>query len=122
MTERFDAEARSEEEAATLWASTYVLMGLKYPPEFTNRLLKGVREMRESSTYQAILQEGRQEGRLEGRLEEARSSVLRLGGKRFGIPAPKTQAVLKAISSVERLEALQLRLLDTESWEELLAQ
>jgi len=41
-----------------LWTATYVLMGLKYPSAFTEQLLRGVRQMKESVTYQAILAEG----------------------------------------------------------------
>jgi hypothetical protein len=69
--------------------------------------------MRESVTYQAILQEGRE--------EEARAILRRLGTKRFGPPSETARAVLEGISGIERLERLSERLLDVESWEELLA-
>jgi hypothetical protein len=39
-------------------------MGLRYPTELITRLLEGVQTMKESTTYQAILQEGRIEGKI----------------------------------------------------------
>lgn len=88
------------------------------------------RAMRESSTYQAILDEGRVEGRVEGRaegvvegrVEEARAILLRQGRKRFGVPDERVQRTLEGISSRERLEELSERLLDVATWDELLAE
>jgi hypothetical protein len=59
----------------------HILMGLRYDSKEVDRLLKGVRSMEESSTYQAILEKGiekgiekgLQRGVEQGRLEEARS-------------------------------------------------
>ena len=62
--------------------------------------------MRESSTYQVILAEGR----VEGRIEEAQDIVLRLGSKRFGPPDERVQATIRSIDSRERLELLSERL------------
>jgi hypothetical protein len=69
----------------------------------------GVRGMKESTTYQAIL------------AEEARKLVLRQGTKRFGPPLESWRTTLEEITDLERLENLSERLLDVESWEELLA-
>lgn len=69
--------------------------------------------MRESVTYQAILEEGRQEG--------ARHFLLRIGQKRFGPPSPSIMAAIEAIDDAERLEALGEQVFDVTSWEELLA-
>jgi predicted transposase YdaD len=120
MEERLSREAPPA-DAAKLWAATYILMGLRYRPEFAAQLLKGVRAMKESSTYQAILAEGRAEGRAEGQAVEARKILLRQGTKRFGSPDARTQSAIEAISDVERLEQLTERLLDVSSWDELLA-
>ena len=54
-------------------------------------------------------------------MEEARAILLRQGTIRFGPPAPQTQAAIEAITAIERLELLSERLLDVESWDELLA-
>jgi predicted transposase YdaD len=114
------AHATAPAEAATLWVSTYLLMGLRYSPAVAGQLLQGVRAMKESSTYQAILAEGRAEGEAMGRAEEARKVLLLLGGKQFGPPDPQVRAVITA-ANLERLERLTERLLDVSSWDELLA-
>lgn len=120
MDERLRREA-TPQQAGTLWTATYVLMGLRYPAELARRLVEGVARMRESATYQAILIEGREEGRQEGRADEARRLLLLQGRRRFGPPDAGTVAALDAITEIEQLEALGVRLLDVGSWEELLA-
>lgn len=115
MAERVSAETPSD-VAAQLWMSTYLLMGLRYPEETVADLLRGVRAMHESSTYQAILAEGR----AEGRATEAREVLLRLGTKRFGPPDRRTRAALRRLTGLRRLEQLTDRLLDVESWDALL--
>ena len=116
MEERIEQEAPPE-EVGPLWTATYVLMGLRHSAALTAQLLQGVRAMKESVTYQAILEEGREEGRV----EEARAILLRQGQRRFGPPSAAARAALASIPAIERLEALSERLLDAESWEELLA-
>ncbi len=108
-------------EAAVLWTATYLLMGLRYPPGLAGHLLQGDRAMEDSSTYQALLSKGRALGRDEGRLVEARSLVLRQGRKKFGPPPPEVAQSVEAITDIVRLEALSDRLLDVESWDDLMA-
>ena len=108
-------------DAAKLWAATYILMGLRYQSEFAAQLLKGVRAMKESTTYQAILAEGRAEGRAEGQAAEAGKILLRQGSKRFGPPDARTRAATEGVTDINRLEQLTERLLDVSSWDELLA-
>lgn len=105
----------SSEEAASLWTATYVLMGLRYAPEFVGRLLAGVRDMKESLTYQAIVEEGRAEGRAEG----LRQGLLVLGTRRFGLPNEAIRNAINAQTDPERLERWTERLLDVESWDDL---
>jgi hypothetical protein len=112
MEERISKEA-SPDEGGVLWAATYVLMGLRYSKEVTVPLLQGVRAMKESVTYQAIVEEGR--------IAEAQAILLRLGSKRFGPPSTSVQTTLEGIAELDRLESLSDRLLDVESWDELLA-
>src|SRR5207302_236628 len=110
--------------ARQLWAATYILLGLRHSPGMAQALLQGVRSMKESSTYQAILREGVQEGRREGFTEgavnEARKLLLQLGSKKLGRPSSRTQAMLAKIADLDRLEALVKRLEKTESWAALL--
>jgi hypothetical protein len=73
--------------------------------------------MRESSTVQAI----RQEGRMEGRLDEARRFLLRLGTRQFGPPTTASISAVELIQDLSRCESLADQILDAEiqSWEDL---
>ena len=88
-------------------------MGLRYPPELARQLLPGVRNMRESSTYQMIL--------AEGWAEEARQMLIRLGTARLGPPDASTQAVLAPLTDPEQLERFGEQLFSATSWRQLLA-
>lgn len=77
--------------------------------------------MRDSDTYQAILDQGREEGWTKGRVEELHRTVLRLGRKRFGEPDEETRQSICDVQDIERLEELSDRLLDVTSWDALLA-
>ena len=116
MAERINAEP--EPRAAKLWTATCLLMGLRFSEELAFRLLEGVQNMRESTTYQAILKEGRQEGKVEGEQE----LLLRLGTKRFGEPDAATIAAIEAIQDIDRLGAIGERILDPniQDWNNLL--
>jgi hypothetical protein len=83
-------------------------------------LLQGVVSMKESVTYQAILEEGKAEGMDEGMAAEARKMLLLQGRDRFGEPSAKIVALLDSVSDLHRLEALLIRLLHVKTWEELL--
>lgn len=72
--------------------------------------------MKESTTYQAILEEGA----ALGEAREARKILLRQGSKRFGSPDAKIRATIEAITSLDRLKQLAERLLEVETREELL--
>ncbi|MGO9913593.1 MAG: hypothetical protein ACLQIB_02600 [Isosphaeraceae bacterium] len=75
--------------------------------------------MRESTTYQAILKEGRNEGRI----SEARRLLLIQGEIRFGAPNETTRAAVEAIRDLDRLERLSGRVVDTKNtdWDALLS-
>jgi hypothetical protein len=75
--------------------------------------------VRASTTYQAIVEEGR----VEGRIEEGRRLLLRVGEDRFGTgPTPEQRTVIDAITDAERLEDLVIRAVHGDSWAELLEQ
>jgi hypothetical protein len=116
MDRRFEQEA-TVAEAGRLRVVTYTLLGLRYPPDLADRLMPGIRSMRDSSTYQAIVEEGR----VEGRADEARTLLLYLGTRRFGPPDAATRAALEAVRDPERLDGWCKRLLDVTGWAELLA-
>jgi hypothetical protein len=72
--------------------------------------------MKESTTYQAIVREGREEGRT----EEARRMLLLQGETKFGRDAA-ARAQIEGIADLARLEELGVRIVKASSWEELLA-
>ena len=113
---RFFQEA-PQGEAKELLTATGVLLGLRYPRNVVREFVKGLGRMKESSFYQMVLEEGK----AEGKAEEARNLILLLGGKRFGAPSAAVIAALNNVPDPERLETLAARLLEVESWEELLA-
>ncbi len=108
--------------AAKLWTAVYLLMGLRYPDEVIETVLEGVQAVKESTTYQKILRDGRTEGLAEGRTTEAQKFLFLLGTKRFGVPEAEARAALEAIHDVDRLEDLGERLLDADvrDWNGLL--
>jgi predicted transposase YdaD len=87
--------------------------------------------MEESTTYQLRLargmerglEQGREQGKVEGeaigRAEEARKLARRIGRSRFGEPDQVVEAALDA-ATMEALERMADRLLQAESWSELL--
>jgi hypothetical protein len=72
--------------------------------------------MRESDTYQAILDEGRAEGRVQG----AQRALLHFGRKKLGEPDEATRDALLGITDLDRLDRLTDRLLEVSTWQELL--
>ena len=77
--------------------------------------------MKESTTYQAILREGKAEGKAEGKLEQEKQTLLRLGRKRFGPPKAATKSKIESIADLVQLERLSDRVFDARSWDELIA-
>jgi hypothetical protein len=112
MEQRISGEA-TPDEAGTLWTATDVLMGLRYSRQLITQLLQGVHGMKESVTYQAIVEEGK--------VEALQRTLFRLGRRRFGMPSPPIEIALHSISDPDRLDRLTDALLEVSSWEELLA-
>ncbi len=80
--------------------------------------------MKESSTYQAILEEGRQvglaKGRTEGAVVEAKKLLRLQGDDAFGVPDARTTAAIERINDLAQLEDLFRRLRSATSWQDLL--
>jgi hypothetical protein len=100
--------------AAEIWSATYVLLGLRYSREIANALFRGVLGMKESSTYQAIVEEGA--------LQEARQLLMLVGKERLGKPDTATAAAINAIADVRQLEELVRRAVHVRTWHELFGQ
>lgn len=111
MEERF--HEATPEEAGILWTASVVLMGLRYPRTLVAQLLRGVHSMKESDTYQAIVEEGKVEAR--------QDVLLQLGRKRFGPASEQVERTVRAITDLDRLEQLSDWLLEATSWQELLS-
>ena len=112
LAERISKEA-SPTEAAKLFTAAYVLTGMRVSKNEVLELFRGVRAMRESTAYQAILDEGRLEGTL--------NTIVRLGARKLGKPTPIVEAALRAITDLERLERISDRMFDVATWQDLLA-
>jgi hypothetical protein len=123
MKERL-AQTVPPSQAGVFWSATFILMGLRYEQAMIKTLLQEVGNMRESVTYQAILEEGKAEGRAEGKAEgkaeEARNILQLLGRDQWGEPSAGVQATLDAIADIDQLNDLIVRLKHATSWEELL--
>jgi hypothetical protein len=122
---RIEARVRQEAEPATaerVRASAYLLLGLRFPDDVIDDLLRGVGIMagalRVSSTYQAILREGAAEARAEA-LARSHELLVRLGGKRFGPPDENVRAAIEQLTDLDELARLTERVLDVSSWDEL---
>ncbi len=115
-------QRRARKQAPLVWASAYVLLGLRYSPALAAQLFRGVVSMKESTTYQAILEEGRTEGQIQGAIAEARK-VLRLQGEdAFGPPDARITALIERLNDLAQLEDLLKRIRSAGSWQELFGQ
>jgi len=125
LKERVDPAAVTA-EISELWTSAAIMAGLRFPWELIKHCFRGITAMRESSTIQAFIEEGRrkglEEGLEKGEAREARRIILRLGRKRLGAVDETVQAKLDKIVDLERLEELTERIDQVSSWDELLAQ
>jgi hypothetical protein len=69
--------------------------------------------MEDSVTYQATIRRGE--------IKEARSILIRQGTIRFQAPSADVRERIEAISDLERLHRLLVRVLTAASWDDLLA-
>jgi hypothetical protein len=114
MAERILAEA-PEHAARRLLTAAFILTGLRVERATARQLFQGVRAMRESDTYLAILDEGR--------LEEAKKLILQFGSFRLGAPDEATSTFVKGLADLERLERMAARLSEAtlSGWPDLLS-
>jgi hypothetical protein len=118
----------ARKQAQVVWSAAYLLLGLRYSRAVASQLFRGVVSMKESSTYQAIVEEGLLEGRRQGRLEgqtegavaEARKVLRIQGDDAFGSPDAGTAALIERLDDLPRLEELLKRVRTAESWRGLL--
>jgi hypothetical protein len=111
LIERLEREAAPERTRKLLTAA-FLLTGLRVRRDVARQVFRGVRAMRDSDTYLAIIDEGRE--------EQVKEDILRLGLRRFGPPDEATTARLHGITDLDHLRRLLDRLLDAVSWQDLL--
>ncbi len=98
------------------------IVGSELAPQEKENIMEIVTSWMETGMERGLergLAQGRQEGRQEGRAEGERALLLRLAERRLGTPSA---AVLSQVESAppEQIEQWADRLLQVESWEELL--
>jgi hypothetical protein len=113
LIERLERDAPPE-RVRKLLTSAFVLTGLRVRRDVARQVFRGVRAMKDSDTYLAIMEEGEE--------QHAKAMILRQGQKRFGPADEATTARLSGITDLDRLDALIDRLFDATatSWQELL--
>ncbi|HVA45957.1 MAG TPA: hypothetical protein VNH11_06180 [Pirellulales bacterium] len=117
IDERLEAELPSA-EAKRLLMAAWVLIGMRVPRpalRFVEEALTMV-DLRDSSTYQLIVEEGMAQGMAKG----LRTMLLQIGARRLGRPVAAVQESLDAIDDVARLHRLGERVLEVATWQELL--
>jgi hypothetical protein len=115
-------------EPGEIWTGTYIPLGLNYPPEAVAHLFREVRRLKDSSTYRAILAEGKARGSMKGfargeavgSINETQRILLFLGKRNLGEPDEATQIALEAITDRDRLEETIDRLDKATDWADLL--
>ena len=127
VVERLKTDATAD-EANRLFTALGVFLQLRYDAMTAEELIEKMPEARDLPVFKKWIDEGVAQGRSQGlsqglsrgRILGERDLLRRLATKKFGAPEARHQTVLDAIDTVERLELLSERLLDSNSWDELL--
>ena len=115
FAERAVRESPTRDAGNLLLSCAYLLLGLRYDDAVASTLFKRVQTMKESSTYQGILREGRAEGRVEGRQDD----ILLILRTRFGAVPPNVEAKVRATADPVQLQAVVVRAIQVAKPEEL---
>ena len=117
LVDRIDARLRAEQvpnaDRVFLLTCGYILLGLRYTGIEIQNAYTRVRGMKESTTYQAILEEGREEGELKGReegeIKTRQSTLLDILRDRFGEVPAEVETRIRAVTEAARLQHAILR-------------
>jgi predicted transposase YdaD len=112
---RAEARVTREADPATggrLLTAVSILLQMRYGIVAAEEFLRRFPEVREYGGFRTCIEEGRQEG--------LRDAILRQGRKKFGPPTVEIEASVDAITDLARLGTLAERLLDVNTWDELL--
>ncbi|QEL16014.1 Rpn family recombination-promoting nuclease/putative transposase [Limnoglobus roseus] len=109
FVERVERDVPGEAERDQVLTASYILLGMRYDRELIRTLFSGVQKMRESSTYQAILDEGRAEGELQGEIKGeikgVRLALTTLLESRFGSIPQAVEDRIQSATGLDRLRA-----------------
>jgi hypothetical protein len=111
LIERLEREAAPRQKKLLLTAA-FVLTGLRIKRNQAKQVFAGVRNMRESDTFLAIIDEGRE--------IQARRDIRGLAKQILGEPDEQTVTLLEGITDIERLERIHDRIVKASSWQDLL--
>jgi hypothetical protein len=113
LIDRLERETETRQKTLLLTAA-FVLSGLRLDSKQGRQVFAGVRAMRESETFMAILEEGRE--------IEARRVIRRAAELHLGTPDEQTVTRLEGITDIDRLERIFERalLVSASSWQDLL--
>jgi hypothetical protein len=111
IVERLQREG-TPELVQRLITATFVLGGLRLNRSDVLAIFRGIPAMRESDTYQYILDEGRAEG--------MQRIILTLGRIKLGEPDESSRRALMELTDLDRLDRLGQRFLVVSNWRELL--
>lgn len=111
LIERLEREAEPRQKKLLLTAA-FVLTGLRIKRNQALQVFAGVRAMRESDTFLAILDEGRE--------MEARRVIRMLAQRTLGEPDDQTVTRLEGITDIDRLERIIQRVGEAPNWQDLL--
>ncbi|VTU00409.1 Uncharacterized protein OS=Nodularia spumigena CCY9414 GN=NSP_51940 PE=4 SV=1 [Gemmataceae bacterium] len=119
FAERALRESPTPDAGNVLLSCAFLLLGLRYDEAVARSVFQGVQRMRESSTYQGILREGRVEGRVEGHVERGRDDVLLVLRTRFGAVPPDVENRVRATADPSVLQEALVRAVQVARPEEL---
>jgi hypothetical protein len=109
FVERTDARLRMQKlpkaKRDLILTSSLILSGLRYNGDEILEAFARIEAMKESTTYQAILQEGREEGREKGHIEARQEDLLDILTERFGRVPKKVRDRILQCQDAERLHA-----------------
>jgi len=111
LIERLEKEAEPRQKKLLLTAA-FVLTGLRIKRNQALQVFAGVRAMRESDTFLAILDEGRE--------IQARRDIRLLPEEHLGEPDEQTLTHLEGITDIDRLERIIKKVGKVPSWRDLL--
>jgi predicted transposase YdaD len=103
----------SPANAGKILSGAYILSGLRMGKDEARTLFRRIQAVQESTTYQAILEEGEVRG--------TQNMLLKQGAIRFGKPSRDIKIAIKQIEDLKKLRRMVIKVLSASSWQQLLA-